>query len=85
MKEETAMTGTPFCPQINKPAEIVRFKTQGHLALLEWDNSLPGASGGSPRCFGPRRKSQMDRCYDGGTLALLAVTVAALAVSLARF
>ena len=56
-------------------------KTQGHLALLEWDKTLPTAAA-APSAFGPRPKSLTDRCYEGGTLVLLAVTVAALAAAL---
>ena len=58
-------------------------KTQGHLALLEWDETLPTAA--APGAFGPRKKSLLDRCYEGGTLVLLAVTAAALAASLCQF
>lgn len=56
-------------------------KTQGHLALLEWDETLPSAAA-APSTFGPRPKSLMDRCFDGGTLVLLAVTAVALAAAL---
>ncbi len=56
-------------------------KTHGHLALLEWNETVPAAP---PVPFGPKRRSLADRCCDGGTLVLLAVTAGAALVSLAR-
>ena len=56
-------------------------KTHGHLALLEWNETVPAAP---PAPFGPKRRSLADRCCDGGTLVLLAVTAGAALVSLAR-
>ena len=58
-------------------------KTQGHLALLEWEETLPLPADKAP--FGPRPRTFVDRCYDAGTLILLAVSAGAMAVSLARF
>ena len=58
-------------------------KTQGHLALLEWDETLPSLA--APKPFGPKPRTFADRCYDGGTLILLAVSAGAMAVSLVRF
>ena len=73
------MISAPLRPTQTKPTETApSVKTQGHLALLEWDEILPAA----PETFGPRKKSVTDRCYEGGTLVLLAVTVAALAAAL---
>ncbi len=77
------MISAPLRPtESNKSAETApSVKTQGHLALLEWDETLPAAPA-VPSAFGPRKKSLMDRCYEGGTLVLLAVTAAALAAAL---
>lgn len=58
-------------------------KTHGHLALLEWDETLSVLA--KPTPFGPKPRSVMDRCYDAGTLILLAISAGAMAVSLARF
>ena len=58
-------------------------KTQGHLALLEWNETLPVPA--EPKPFGPKPRTFADRCYDGGTLILFAVSAAAMALSLARF
>jgi len=58
-------------------------KTHGHLALLEWDETLPMPA--EPTPFGSKPRSVVDRCYDAGTLVLLAVSVGAMALSLARF
>lgn len=75
------MISAPLRPTQKKSMETTpSVKTHGHLALLEWDETLPSAA--APRAFGPRKKSLMDRCYEGGTLVLLAVTVAALAAAL---
>ena len=76
------MISTPTRPtQPNKSAEMTpSIKTQGHLALLEWDETMPSPAAAS--AFGPHKKSLMDRCYEGGTLILLAVTAAALAAAL---
>jgi len=60
-------------------------KTHGHLALLEWDETLPTAPAAAPKPFGLHPRSFMDRCYDAGTLVLLAVSAGALLASLARF
>ena len=61
-------------------------KTQGHLALLEWDETAPSMVEMSAKHFGdPNRRSLMDRCYNAGTLVLMAVTVAGLAASLFGF
>lgn len=77
------MISAPLRPApLSEPVETTpSVKTQGHLALLEWDETLPTAAA-APRVFGPRKKSLTDRCYEGGTLVLLAVTVAALAAAL---
>ncbi len=61
------------------PETTPSIKTQGHLALLEWDETLPAAA---LKSFGPHPKSLLDRCFEGGTLVLLAVTAAALAAAL---
>ncbi len=75
------MISAPLRPTETKSTKVTpSVKTQGHLALLEWDETLPSAA--APRAFGPRTKSLLDRCYEGGTLVLLAVTVAALAAAL---
>ena len=76
------MISAPLRPtQSNTSAETTpSVKTQGHLALLEWDDTLPRPA--APGTFGPRPKSLLDRCYEGGTLVLLAVTAAALAAAL---
>ena len=77
------MISAPLRPTQTKSTETTpSVKTQGHLALLEWDETLPAAA---PSAFGPRKKSVIDRCYEGGTLVLIAVTAAALAASLCRF
>ncbi len=68
-------------------------KTRGHLVLLEWDDAplhfapapAKPAAPAVAQSFGPKPRSLADRCYDGGILALLAVTAAALAASLCRF
>ncbi len=77
------MISAPLRPTQAKPTETTpSVKTQGHLALLEWEETLPAAA---PQSFGPRKKSLLDRWYEGGTAVLLAVTAAALAASLCRF
>ena len=58
-------------------------KIHGHLALLEWDETLPVPA--PPKPFGSKPRTFADRCYDGGTLILLAVSAGAMLVSLARF
>lgn len=76
------MISAPLRPTQTKATETTpSVKTQGHLALLEWDETLPTAAA-APRAFGPRPKSLLDRCYESGTLVLLAVTAAALAAAL---
>ena len=87
------MTSAPLRP--TQTAEAVpNIKTRGHLALIEWDDAplrfapapveaARAAAVNQP--FGPKKRSLADRCYDGGILALLAVTAAALAASLGRF
>ena len=65
-------------------------KTHGHLALLdwdeEWDTQTPRTTAAhAKKLADPVRRSALDRCYDGGILVLMAVTVAALAVSLGNF
>ena len=76
------MISAPLRPtQLDESAETTpSVKTFGHLALLEWDETMPSTL--APDAFGPGKKSVMDRCYEGGTLVLLAVTVAALAAAL---
>ncbi len=75
------MISAPLRPTTPQTETTPSVKTQGHLALLEWDETLPTATT-APSVFGPRRRSLLDRCYEGGTLVLLAVTVAALAAAL---
>lgn len=60
-------------------------KTHGHLALLEWEETLPRITAAAPSTFGPKKKSVMDHCYDGGTAVLMLVSAVALAASLCRF
>lgn len=65
--------------QETKPA----VKTQGHLALLEWEEQpVPTAA---PPVETPLYRRASDRWYTGGTLLLFATTIAALAASLCRF
>ncbi len=79
------MISAPLRPiQTTSTETTPSVKTQGHLALLEWDETLP-VPAAAPSTFGPHKKSLLDRCYEGGTLVLLAVTAAALAASLCRF
>lgn len=76
------MISAPLRPTQTKSTETTpSVKTQGHLALLEWDETLPAAPA-APSTFGPHKKSLLDRCYEGGTLILLAVTAAAVAAAL---
>lgn len=66
-------------------------KTASHLTLLEWDDAAQGAKTlGTVRLPGaplgnPVRKDALDRWYNGGVLALLAVTIAAMVETLAQF
>ena len=73
------MTSAPLRTTSTQTETTPSVKTHGHLALLEWEETLPAAA---PKPFGPHKKSLLDRCYEGGTLVLLAVTVAALAAAL---
>ncbi len=80
------MISAPLRPaQTKSTAATPSVKTQGHLALLEWDETLPSVTAAAPQPFGLRKPSVMDRCYDGGTVVLLAVSALALAASLCRF
>ena len=66
--------------------ELPSIKTQGHLALLEWNETLPQPVSTVSNSFkNPTRRTPCDRCYEGGTIVLFAATVAALAASLCRF
>ncbi|MGI4792256.1 MAG: hypothetical protein ACRYFS_25810 [Janthinobacterium lividum] len=77
------MISAPLRETLNSKPSI---KTHGHLALLEWDDkALPVAPAKSIPADFPIRKSVMDRCYDGGVIVLMAVSIAAMAASLARF
>ena len=61
-------------------------KTHGHLALVEWEDTLPSAtSPAAPSFRHPTRRTVLDRFYEGGTVILFFATIAALAVSLCRF
>ena len=73
------MTSAPLRTTTETTDTTPSVKTHGHLALLEWEETLPIAA---PKSFGPKKKSLLDRCYEGSTLVLLAVTVAALAAAL---
>ena len=60
-------------------------KTHGHLALMEWDETVPSAASAAAQSFHhATRRTVLDRCYEGGTVVLFAATVAALAASLCR-
>ena len=74
------MTGAPLRTTTTQTERTPSIKTHGHLALLEWEETLPVPD--TPKSFGPHKKSLLDRCYEGGTLVLLAVTAAALAAAL---
>jgi hypothetical protein len=72
-------------PQLKNVTSV---KTHAHLALLEWEETLPSIAPIAAQPSGsPIRKSKtaMDRCYEGGTAVLFAATIAALAASLCRF
>lgn len=61
-------------------------KTHGHLALMEWNETLPQpVSTASHSLKHPTRRTLCDRCYKAGTIVLFVSTVAALAASLCRF
>jgi hypothetical protein len=72
-------------PQLKNVTSV---KTHAHLALLEWEETLPSLApiaaqpSGSPIL---KSKTMMDRCYEGGTAILFVTTIAALAASLCRF
>jgi len=76
------MISAPTRPQPFQ--EAVSIKTRGHLALLEWDETLP-APAAAPSFKNPTRRTILDRCYDGGTIILFIATIAALAASFCRF
>ena len=74
------MISAPLRP--TQTTDAAHITTHGHLALLEWEETLPAAA---PAPFGPHPRTFLDRCYEGGTAVLLAVSAGALIASLARF
>jgi hypothetical protein len=72
-------------PQLKNVTSV---KTHAHLALLEWEETLPSIAPIAAQPSGSpihKSKTAMDRCYEGGTAVLFAATIAALAASLCRF
>ena len=82
------MISAPTRPQPlqEQKKEAASIKTHGHLALLEWEETLPSPTSTAARPMKhPTRRTVWDRCYEGGMVLLFAATIAALAASLCRF
>ena len=82
------MISAPTRPQPleEQKTEAASVKTHGHLALMEWNETLPSPASTTARSLKhPTHRTVWDRCYEGGTVILFATTIAALAASLCRF
>lgn len=77
------MTDAPARPQPLPEQAPRSAKTRGHLMLLEWSDAPPAAPQ-PPAPAWPARRA-LSRCYEAGTVLLIAGTLAALVASICRF